>query len=922
MTNADKFKQAIDAGYTADEIVKHLSSTDEKLKQAIDSGYTPDEIVSHFTAPKERSFAAKTGRIATQAALGSLTSIPIVMAHDAVQLASRVPGGQYMRARQGIMEDLEWLAEKKKSVGLTESEEAQFNEFSDVIAQPARESSYSKTEPYAQSEDYSTIGLIEKGTGLDLKPEGYLEKAAFFLGGNKTPSKWGKTAVDLKNIGLKPSELVQALKPGMKELRSLTGAAGWELAERGGYGPIGIIAASILGHMVPGGIAGVTKAFLNPKQSLARAVNYITRDNSNTAWQKQLIISAREAGLQLDAGSLTDSRIIKLAQAKASQSGLTGDALDKFRQNLSGQIIKEYEQIAESLSTAKFENAHQASESVKSYLETEPIAFKTADLEKGMATAPPLRGRVGVFEHPQHRETLLNAISPVETITPAQGGQELRAVANDIRKPIKDGFTNRWNEMNQKVSSVPSGPQVELARQIRAFVDSHGGTLLPGMSSAESQVMKAAQDLSEVLSPSGSGYSDVSLSSLIKTKQTLADIADFDFGGSNFKSAYKTLVGDVDTAIKRTLLQNPELRVEYLALNAEYSAYKQTFENKHTLKLFERNNNDVASTYSYYLQNPDRQRALEGVLGQSEQGIQLLQKGKRDYASRVLSKSNMSDQELRELGEVLGNQNSVAYEQFAHDYQYEQSRPGAQPIPQKSLPFAPQAQTSVSRPINAKESVAHAKNKSYDMLKNESPEKLMARMNTQQGIKKTRHSLSIDEEGKKLFNELARLKLDEMIRKNLTTSMTDQVKLGTFSNLLKSAESQAVVKELVGPEAYARLRNLQGLSAKLSDSADMFFNASKSGATVADIAIISYGINGAIAALQGNPFMLAQTFGLVAGMRISARLLADPVFLKFLEEAILINPTGPRLNRALTQMGPHVLRAVDAQAAPATQILR
>ncbi|MCF1193223.1 hypothetical protein LRR18_16660, partial [Mangrovimonas sp. AS39] len=158
--------------------------------------------------------------------------------------------------------------------------------------------------------------------------------------------------------------------------------------------------------------------------------------------------------------------------------------------------------------------------------------------------------------------------------------ENLKTAANDIKQPIKQEFDQRWGQFKSEVSMIPSGPQPELAQNLTDFIRQNEGSLLLGESAAESRVLQAARRLRDQLQVEG-GLVGVSLNDLMKTKTTLGDVANFEFGGSNFESAYKHLVGEVDAAIMRTLEEtNPQLLQEFQELNIEYSAFKDMFENK------------------------------------------------------------------------------------------------------------------------------------------------------------------------------------------------------------------------------------------------------------------------------------------------------------------------------------------------------
>lgn len=166
------------------------------------------------------------------------------------------------------------------------------------------------------------------------------------------------------------------------------------------------------------------------------------------------------------------------------------------------------------------------------------------------------------------------------------------------------------------------------------------------------------------------------------------------------------------------------------------------------------------------------------------------------------------------------------------------------------------------------------------------PAQLMNRMNTVQGIRTLGNVLNKTPEGKQIFDNMKRLKLDKTIGDNMVDSTTQQVKLGTFSKLLEKGKNKEVIKEILGKEGFARLERLQKNAGKLADTAQKFMNASKSGTTVIDTAIIGKTLNDMAHVLYGNPWPLLKTAAGASGMRYLTKLIADPEFLKLTEEAI------------------------------------
>lgn len=908
--NASNFYESLTGKSPNDE--NPLSKIDQKLLKkvpnfdvegALNEGYSPDEINEYLeeNAPK-RSKLEKAARIGTQFGISALQATPTGLAYEGAVGPLGSKEAQTVQYRENLFDDIERLQEKKMTGAWDEQDQGLLDNLIDQIKNPSKMDEFVH-EPV----DIGIRGLVEKVTGADLHPEGLAEKAASWAGYLKDPKK---LITNAKSIGLNPKELIKTVLPGIKSLKAASAATGWQMAEDGQFGPAGTIGAMIMGdligHGAGKGLQGIKFAVTNPKRTLAEGVNLFTRGNSKKKWTEQIIKDANEAGIQLDAGTLTGSNVIKMAQARASQSALSGDALDNFRKDLSNQIVNGYKDIAEKIGDLTFENNFQAADAIKNALKVEeqkyPI-FKEINWP-----ARPLTGRVSVEERPLYQQELLNNIAPQEFANDYVAGETLKTAADDIKRPIKEEFNRRWSDFGEITQQI-EGPQAELAGQLQRFVAENQGSLLLGESAAESRVLGAAQNLLDELAVGGS-LRGVTVADLIKTKRTLADIANWEVGYSDFSSRYKELVGNIDAAIERTLEQTaPELRELYERLNAEYSQFKDVFENKNVQKLFEPKNENYNSIYNSFASDADKLRSLEDMFMNSPRGEELINQVKRDYAQRITSRKDLSDRDLRNLGQVLGPEYGEKLANFARQRQQDIEHP--LPRAQTRGPLGVRVQTPQTKPsVNVsgrkiKEANEQVRRKFYEYLKDKDENQILKQMDTVQGIRKMKQILSLTPEGKELFKQLSRFKLEEMIGNKMKHDMLEHAKLGTFSGLLKTSKNKAIVKELVGSEAYNRLRLLQKNAAVLQDSASKFFNASKSGTTVTDVGLISAGIVGV---LTGNPFMALNSLGGIAGFRIAANLLADKVFLKYLEEAILTN-NPDKFKKLLMKMKPSIQKA-------------
>lgn len=886
------------------------------VKGAINAGYSTNEINEFLRENQpERSLIEKGTRVGSQYGLGAIEGSPPGLAYDLLVAPAGSATAQDISKRQILGEIQEDIMSEKKPESVSD---LFFGKAYDPIKQlftgepskPLSKEQESELKnirenlekhPEIPDQNLSIRGVAEKISGVDLHPEGWAEKAVQWMGFIKNP----------KNLN--PKEVTKFFIPTAKEaFRGATAGAALELAEQGKFGPVGTLTAAVIGDIVGHAPQATMNIIKNPKQYAAEFFNFFTRDNNKTAWKKQFIDEANKAGIQLDIGSLTDSGLIKMAQARAAASGLTGEALHNFQQELSNQVIREYENIITDLGDMKFENDFHASEAIKEALKVQEIELNIPKNESDKSRS--LQGRVQIQDRPDYQMNLLERISPQEFASSGQAGRTLKIVAEEIKDPIKNDFNARWTDLKQGVNEIPTGPQGRLGRELRNFVEQNRGSLLLGESSAEFGVVTAAERLANELLAEG-GELGVSLTELMQTKTTLADLANWEFGGSNFQSAYKRLVQLVDEAIERTLqTYNPELLEVFTNLKDEYSAYKDIFENKNVLPLFEPKNRNFNAIHNSFATNPDKLRSLEQILSLSPQGENILNAVKRDFAQEIITNPRVTEREIRNLANILGPEFNQDITNFSRERQLHIENPINRPAPQQRIGINAQAPetiggTSLSgrvKETGVKEAEIGLKKKMYDFLKNKDSKQIMKLMDSIEGIRKLKRVLTLNDSGTRLFNELSRYKLAELIDKNMTNQINGKVKLGTFSNLLKSSENKAIVKELIGNEAFNRLDRLQKMSGKLAESANRFLNTSQSGTTLTDIGLIGTAATGI---LTGNPFLALPAIAKVGGTRVLATLFADKEFLKHLEHAIITN-NPKKFTDFLEKMRPSVEEAI------------
>jgi len=181
-------------------------------------------------------------------------------------------------------------------------------------------------------------------------------------------------------------------------------------------------------------------------------------------------------------------------------------------------------------------------------------------------------------------------------------------------------------------------------------------------------------------------------------------------------------------------------------------------------------------------------------------------------------------------------------------------------------------------------------------LKTQDATQVFNKMNTANGIHEIRKALSSTPEGRKLFDQLSRFKLEEVIGNNLVDSTSKQLKLGTFSKLLEKGNRKEVVKALLGEKKLRQLERLQRVSGRLADSAQKFLNTSRSGVHAKDLAAAGKIMYDVANIFSGNPWPLMKTGGILVGARQMAKLMADPEFLRLVEDVIMEERAGTKVS--------------------------
>lgn len=519
------YEGAKKAGYTDDQIADYLAQSRPNfdVKGAIKAGHSLSDVNEHLNGlslekPKkeERSNIAKAGRVGSQLALGMVEGSPLGLAYDiAVGPASKALNPLLRSENAGA--DIEFLYEKNAGKPFEEWSKAD----QDFYTNAAVELKPGTKLDEDVHPDISIRGLAEKVTGVDLKPEGSLEKAAWFTGLIRDPKK----IFELGKTGLNPKDIAKAIAPSGREvLRGAGAGIALQMAEEGELGPLGSLAAAVVGdisgNLATSAVKGAAKIIANPKVALAEVASKFTPSNKR-AIQQGIIDDFRQAGVTADIGTITNSPLMKMIQSRLAQSGLTGGDLDILRKKITNEILEEYKSVADTLGQSKFSTLHDAGEFTKDYMKK----LRDADL----------------------KETR----------------DYYKQAENDIKKDAfvdVKGIANKVEELEKSLSpgNIKSAEQSSvldlLGKMKRDLFDSEGH-LLKGK-----------------------------VKDLMNDKIALNDIINYEvLGGS--KQLLKSLVNEIDRAIVSYGKSNPSFAKNYILANKRFSKHAKTFRNKRISKL-------------------------------------------------------------------------------------------------------------------------------------------------------------------------------------------------------------------------------------------------------------------------------------------------------------------------------------------------
>jgi hypothetical protein len=452
--------------------------------------------------------------------------------------------------------------------------------------------------------------------------------------------------------------------------------------------------------------------------------------------------------------------------------------------------------------------------------------------------------------------------------------------------------------------------------------------MLPGASPVESKFMNTLNRLDSQLSAEG-GLHGVSLDTLIKTKKTLGEIPNWEVSGSRINRQFQSLYHELDSAIRERLqaVDMDTYRL-YNDLNEKFSNFMNTFGSRQAKPLFQRKNVKLAQSFRSGL-NQDNLLAYERILSSTPKGQDLINQLKRDFVQSKFKTRQMTPRELSNLTPILGERHAQAREAFTQAHENIHARRGRPAIPTEQV-----GAENVPRPtFNAwipekmltgrvAESEIQKAKEFFKQIKSKTPEMISNKINSVSGLRELRRILAKTPDGRELYNQIARYKLDEIFNAHFKAGMDLQLKTGSFPKIMDNPKNRAILQELIPPNAFAKFDKIARATRELSNASNKFYNASQTAVRHGDTLVAYKVLKDAVSLFHGNPWPFVKTAGTLGFGQYLSKLLTDDSFLRLLEEAMLtsnpvsIKSIGSKIAQKAIAVEPRLLELVYTTEKP------
>lgn len=171
------------------------------------------------------------------------------------------------------------------------------------------------------------------------------------------------------------------------------------------------------------------------------------------------------------------------------------------------------------------------------------------------------------------------------------------------------------------------------------------------------------------------------------------------------------------------------------------------------------------------------------------------------------------------------------------------------------------------------------------LLSTQNPQQILNKMRNVKTYRELRDLYGRTKEGKAAFDDLSRYLLEDMIGSKLLNK-DGKVSWGRASGMLKDPKVREIVQEMISPQNYGKLKDIQKISSGIETGLKQFANPSGTATKSWDIALILGTIvKGMGEILTGRVIKGAKSMGYVVTPRIMARLMTNPEFIQSLTDS-------------------------------------
>lgn len=165
------------------------------------------------------------------------------------------------------------------------------------------------------------------------------------------------------------------------------------------------------------------------------------------------------------------------------------------------------------------------------------------------------------------------------------------------------------------------------------------------------------------------------------------------------------------------------------------------------------------------------------------------------------------------------------------------------------------------------------------LLSTQNPQQIINRMKNVKNYRELKNLMGKTLEGKQAFQDLSRYLLEDIIGSKLLNK-NGTISWGNASGVLKNPKNREIVREILGPSNYAKLKDIVKISSGIEQGLRKFANTSATATKGFDIALLLGTVGKGIGQIfAGNVIKGGKSMALVLAPSTMAKLISNPEFI-------------------------------------------